>query len=406
MVCGMPLIRARESGEPVLSERALQRRLKRQVMKQTQQFFAVTAVGFEAELQSEVEGLPDVVVLGQEPGGITFEGSLDTMYHANLWLRSAHRVLWRIDTFLAQSYPMLFDHAKHIAWELFLGFNSSYCLRVSAKASRLRHQKNIAATLQAAITAALKPLGLAPANREEAALEIHLRLFQDRCTLSINTSGDHLHKRGYRPLAVRAPIRETLAASIVQRLGVEAPVVIDPMCGTGTLLIEAALLARNRAPGLLRAFAFEALPVFQESKWQRYKQEASGAEREVKTEFIGLDIDPEAIRLAKLGAAVAGVSDIMRFELADARTWYYRGTRAGKLLTNVPYGARLKVEGRLKQLLEDFARHLGTAYPGWQIAVVTKQNDWLQSRLEGVSAQAFNNGGLSVWLITGKIRAA
>ena len=195
------------------------------------------------------------------------------MYHTNLNLRSAHRVLLRIDDFLAQSYPMLFNKTSKIPWELYLP--KQFSIQVSSKTSRLHQHKNIAKTLNDAIQAHLNPLGLKPVLKDDAALEIHVRFFQDRCTLSINTSGEHLHKRGYRQLTTEAPIRETLAASLLQTLDLSSFVfVVDPMCGSGTFPIEAALLSTNIAPGLQRTFAFEYLPGFQQSKWERFKREA------------------------------------------------------------------------------------------------------------------------------------
>ena len=130
-----------------LSERALERRLKRHFRKTTQRFFAPCAPGFEDILEGEIKLLPEVVVEGTQWGGVAFQGPPDTIYHANLWLRSAHRVLLRLDEFLAPSYPVLFDRASRINWELHLGFRASYSVHVSAKTSRLRHHKNIAKAL-------------------------------------------------------------------------------------------------------------------------------------------------------------------------------------------------------------------------------------------------------------------
>ncbi|HEV2123167.1 MAG TPA: THUMP domain-containing protein, partial [Chloroflexota bacterium] len=182
----------------VLSERALERRLKRHLMKEAHSFFTPCAPGFEDVLKREVEALPQVTLHDGERGGVSFSGPLDTVYHANLQLRTAHRVLLRIDDFLAQSYPALFDRVSRVPWELYLGFNKQYSLRVSAKTSRLRHHKNIAKTVHDGICKAVEPLGLSPTLQDEATLEIQVRLFQDRCSLSLDTSGEHLHKRGYR----------------------------------------------------------------------------------------------------------------------------------------------------------------------------------------------------------------
>ena len=140
-----------------LSQRALERRLKRYFLKAEQRFLAVCAPGFEAYLEEEVRALPEVKEVAGIHGGVQFSGPLDTMYHANLQLRTAHRILLRIDDFLAQSYPVLFDRAKRVPWELYVGFTDTLSINVSAKRSRLRHHKNIAATLFDALLTSLEP---------------------------------------------------------------------------------------------------------------------------------------------------------------------------------------------------------------------------------------------------------
>ena len=156
-----------------LSDRALQRRLKRYLLKETQTFFAACAPPFGRVLETEVRTLPDVTVTATFPGGVEFAGPLDTMYHANLRLRTAHRVLLRVDEFLAQSYPMLFNKARTVPWELYSGFADAFSIRVSARASRLRHHKNVVETLHSAVLERLEPLGLSPRLDGEAPLELH-----------------------------------------------------------------------------------------------------------------------------------------------------------------------------------------------------------------------------------------
>ena len=161
-----------------LSHRALERRLKRHLLKTERRFLAVCAPGFEPYLEEEVGALPDIKEVETVRGGVEFSGPLGAVYHANLRLRTAHRVLLRIDDFLAQSYPVLFNRTSRISWELYLGFEEALSLNVSAKRSRLRHHKNIATTLHDAISTSLEPLGLQPKLEDEAKLELYARLFQ------------------------------------------------------------------------------------------------------------------------------------------------------------------------------------------------------------------------------------
>ncbi len=389
-----------------LTPRALERRLKRQLLKGEQGFFAACAPGFEDVLAAEIAALPDVRVEAEAPGGVSFGGPLDTVYHANLRLRSAHRVLLRIDDFLAQNAPTLFDRVSRLPWELYLGFSPSYSLQVSAKRSRLNHQRAVAETVGAGIEAALEPLGLKPEQREDAPLSFHVRFFRDRCTLSLNTSGQHLHKRGYRSLVSEAPIRETLAASILERcLWRRYDTILDPMCGSGTFLVEAALLAAGIAPGLHRNFAFEQAPFFQPSKWERFKREAEARRRPLEVRLIGNELDGGALELAKTSALRAGVGDLILWRQADARSLEPPEAAGGLLVGNLPYGQRLGTPQSVEKLLAAFARRLEERFGGWDFAFVTRDADWLSGTgLEAGSSFPFYNGGLKVELVQGRVR--
>ncbi len=391
---------------PDLTERALERRVKRYLRKVPQHFFAPCAPGFEDVLEREVSGLPEVNVQGRERGGVSFSGPLDTLYHANLQLRSAHRVLLRVDEFLAQSYPALFDRVSRVPWELYLGFNSAYSLRVSAKTSRLRHHTNIAKTVADGVRKAAEPLGLTPAPQDDAPLTVHVRLFQDRCSLSLDTSGDHLHKRGYRTHITAAPLRETLAASVLLAAGSQGySRVVDPFCGAGTLLLEAALLAKNVPPGWQRHFAFEHLPSFQPSKWERFKREAAAQAKPTATVFVGNDLEPAAVQAAQANASRAGLDGAIDFQTGDALELRLPHRQGDSLLvSNLPYGARLGSEREVTALLSALAEHLKTHYAGWAFAFVTHDSAWLiEGGLELRGTKVFKNGGLTVNLVQGRV---
>jgi putative N6-adenine-specific DNA methylase len=385
--------------EETLTTRGLERRLKRHLLKETQEYFAVCAVGFEGGLEQELLPLsPLLTIISKEPGGVTFTAPLETLYHTNLHSRTAHRILLRIDDFLAQSYPMLFNKVSKLPWELYLGFNKTYSIQVSAKESRLHQHKTIAKTIHDGITDYLKPLGLSPRLTDDAPLEIHARFFQDRCTLSVNTSGEHLHKRGYRQLVSEAPIRETLAASILQSVNVQNfETIVDPMCGSGTFLIEAAMILENTPLGLQRSFAFEQLPFFQASKWERFKREALAKQTETSVKLLGFDIDPKNIEIARANAVKAGVADLIIFEVADAKILQVSATGKLLMICNVPYGERLE-----STVLTPFAKNLQKNFKGWHFAFVTKEMKWLES-FNLQTTKRFQNGGLNVNLVTGDI---
>ncbi len=350
--------------------------------------------------------MPDVKEVETVRGGALFSGPLETMYHANLHLRTAHRVLLRIDDFLAQTYPVLFDRAGRISWELYLGFAEALSINVSAKRSRLRHHKNIAATLYDAITTSLEPLGLQPALADGARPQLYARLFRDRCTLSVNTSGEHLHRRGYRTHVGEAPLRETLAASLLKASKAETyDLILDPMCGTGTFLVEAALMKRNLAPGLRRRFAFEHFPSFQGGKWERFKSEAlNAALPKSSARLIGCDLDQRALVAARANAERAGVLGDIDFFGADARTLDYNALKGAHgralLVTNPPYGRRLGSEQEVEQLYRALSERLRQA-GGWHVAFVTPAPEWIELPL--TSTLKFRNGGLLVSLLQGRV---
>lgn len=420
----------------VLSERALERRLKRHVRGQLQTFFAVCAPGFESVLENEVRALAaiseaDITVGETARGGVHFTGHLDSMYYAHLHLYSATRLLWRVDTFLAQSLPMLFDKARKVPWEHYLALADAYTIRVSAKTSRLTHQRAVAGSLSQAISRALNPHGLAPQyvdkidpERAEATLELHVRLFQDTCTLSINTSGDHLYKRGYRSLPHPAPLRETLASSLLQDLQVTTyDTLLDPMCGSGTLPIEAALLCSHLPPGYLspndlssndlslnnnasvpRHYAFEQLPTFQASKWQRLRQEAVAASAPCALRIVAGDHHADAVAMTEKHARAAGVGEMIEVVKRDARAWLQKDMMQleGRTLIfgNAPYGKRLQ-EADEVTTLQSLQQHLQSVRAAGRdvtLAVITSPQT-AQKLIGFTTHKRFRNGGLTVVLL-------
>ena len=377
-------------------------------MKETHTFFVPCAPGFEGVLETEVSRLENVTLEGKERGGVTFTGPLDTAYHANLNIRTGHRVLRRLDEFLAQSYPALFDRVTRLPWELYLGFNRMYSLKISAKTSRLRHHKKIAETVASGVAEVLKPLGLNASLQDNAPVELHLRFYQDRCTLSLNTSGEHLHKRGYRTLTTEAPLRETLAAGLLLMSDSKNyDLILDPLCGSGTFVIEAALLAQNRAPGLYRTFAFEQLPWFQPEKWARFKREAEAKVQDASSSFTGNDIDAGAVKVARANAARARVTNTVTFTNKNALDLAIAREGRALLISNLPYGARLGTEKEAQGLARALTQRLTTHFVGWDFAIVTKDPEALNvPGLEVEKTLTFRNGGLNVTCVWGRVEAS
>jgi putative N6-adenine-specific DNA methylase len=391
-----------------------------------QTFFAVCVPGFEGVLEAEVSALAsaapeaDITLIETARGGVQFTGHLDCLYYAHLHLYSATRVLWRVRSFLAQSLPMLFDKARKVPWEYYLAFADAYTIRVSAKMSRLNHQRSVADSVSQAISRALSPHGLTPQYLEKIdperihkTLEIHVRLFQDTCTLSINSSGDHLYKRGYRSLPHPAPLRETLASSLLQYLDVASyDTFLDPMCGSGTLPIEAALLCRQVPAGYNhdapRPYAFEQLPTFQASKWQRLRREALEASKPCSLQILAGDKHADAVAMTTQHAFDAGIGEALNVVKRDARAWLadpvaLKGAALkGRTLIfcNAPYGKRLQdaEDATTLQALQQQVHAARTAEHDISLAVITSPR--IAQKLEGfTSLKRFRNGGLTVVLL-------
>jgi len=386
-----------------LTPRALERRLKRYVLKETHDFLAVGAPGFETVLLDEVQELPNVTDAKTVRGGVEFRGPLETIYYANLQLSTAHRVLWRIADFLAQSYPMLFNKAEKVSWERFLGFAETVRFSVSARGSRLHHQPKVAETLLSAAQSAVAPLGLRPQASADAALNVHVRLFRDRCTLSLDTSGEHLHRRGYRTHVGDAPLRETLAAALLKTVDYEKfDLIVDPMCGSGTFLLEAALGLRGVPPGGARGFAFEQFPVFQPSLWNRLRLEAETGTHAAAAALLGFDKNANVLQAAQANAERAGVADAIRFNVVDALTLPYRTLRAeyqnALLICNPPYGKRLDA-ANVQKLYAELSSGL-KASPGWTFVLLTPDPAWVT--LPHLKRLQIQNGGIKVFLVMGR----
>ncbi|HEX7002204.1 MAG TPA: hypothetical protein VF164_10985, partial [Trueperaceae bacterium] len=231
-----------------LTPRALERRVKRWLLSAPFPCFVQVAPGLEPLLVEELAALGLFPADGSgsvrpERGGVSLPLDVDGIMTANLALRTASRVLLRLGSFPASSAEMLHDQARRLPWEVHIGFAPAYALRMSSRRSRLQAGAELAGAVTGAVARRMSALGLRPQPDPDAPLELHVRLDHDRCTLSLNTSGEHLHRRGIRTHVGAAPARETLAAAVA-RLGLAgAPtpdVVVDPFCGSGALLIEAA----------------------------------------------------------------------------------------------------------------------------------------------------------------------
>jgi putative N6-adenine-specific DNA methylase len=306
-------------------------------------YFATTSKGLEGVLAEEIAALGGKRA-AVTAGGVSFSGDRDLCYRANLWLRTANRVLLQLSTFPAQTPGALYEGVKAVPWPDLFSVRRKIAVDATVRDSRLTHSHYAGQKAKDAVVDRFREtLGARP-DVDAAApdVRIHLRIVQDACTLSLDTSGESLNRRGYRSDPAEASIRETLAAGIVLLSGWDGRVPLaDPACGAGTLLIEAALVATRTAPGLLRSsFGFRNLSDYRPSLWASLVDEARESIRRNGVGRIeGSDVSAGAIRGAARNARKAGIPDLASFRVRDVRE-FTPGDPPGIILCNPPYGVR------------------------------------------------------------------
>jgi putative N6-adenine-specific DNA methylase len=379
-------------------------------------YFAVTAPGLKPFTQQEAVKLgllpapatSAAPATQTEPGGVTFKGDLEALYRANLHLRTPSRVLARLGNFFyAKRYSDLLEKTSRLPWERFLHPGQPVTLRVSYQKSRLNHTQTITETVSAAIAARLgQPSQLIQADEETSNITAQLiivRLVNDQCTISIDSSGTLLYKRGYRQAIAKAPLRETLAAAILIASGwdMQSPL-LDPFCGSGTIPIEAAMMALSIPPGTNRRFAFMDWPGFDEKLWQQVTSAVKRSETEMPS-IAASDRDAGAIRIAQANAERAGVADYIQFE-NHAVSNIHPPRKTGWVVTNPPYGERISAGKDLRNLYAQFGNVLRQHCLGWQVAVLSSDQMLLgQMGLKLDTSLSLNNGGINVKLARGVV---
>jgi len=368
--------------------------------------FAVSAPGLEPFLVHELHQLN--IVGHITLGGVEFPGSPRDLYRANLHLRTASRVLVRLGDFYAAAFSELRKKAGRLPWENFLVPGQPVAIRATCHKSKLYHSDAVAERVVGAISDRLGRESLLHKGDEEAesnpAQLIIVRLVRDKCVISLDSSGALLHQRGYRLATAKAPLRETLAAGMLLASGWEAAApLLDPFCGSGTIAIEAALLAKNLAPGRERRFAFMQWPNFDAALWQTL---ITKAERQTKTSLppiLASDRDAGAIKAAQANAARAGVGEAIEFS-CRAISAIEPPPDLGWVVTNPPYGVRVSQGRDLRNLYASFGKVLRAKCLGWQVAILVSSLQLLRDlNLEHPEALPLVNGGLKVKLARGKV---
>jgi putative N6-adenine-specific DNA methylase len=368
-------------------------------------YFAVTAPGLEPFTAQELCSLDLEPV--PESGGATFKGDLSALYAANLHLRTASRVLARLGNFFyATTFPELQKRTSRLPWERFLAPGQPVSLRVTCHKSKLYHSDAVARTVAAGIAERLgRPSPLQKADEESDDLPqlVVVRLAEDKCTVSVDSSGTLLHKRGYRQAVAKAPLRETLAAAILLASGWdERSPLLDPFCGSGTIPIEAALMALGLPPGLNRSFAFMNWPDFDKKLWLSILGQSSVV-RGPTPLLLASDRDAGAIQRARENAERAGVADKIQFD-CQAVSSIQPPKGPGWVVTNPPYGLRISEGKDLRNLYAQFGNVLRAHCPSWHLAVLSSDPALLgQMKVKLDTSLALVNGGVHVRLARGMV---
>ena len=296
---------------------------------------------------------------------------------ANLNLRTGERVLLRLGRFPAPDFDALYDGTRALPWRDYIPREGAFPVRGRCLDSTLTSEQRCAAVIKAAVGDALgAAYGMERLPETGAEYQIRFFIFKDEMELYLDTSGQALHKRGYRALGVAAPLRETLAAGMVllSRYRGKDPF-RDPFCGSGTIPIEAALIAKNRAPGLNRRYSAQSWAWLPQQVWAQEQTRAKDLEFGGKYDILGSDVDPKAVQLARENAAKAGLSDLVHFDVADARTFAPQDLR-GRVVTNPPYGERLSDLQEAESLYRDFGKAWRKVPDGWSLTLLSSHTEF------------------------------
>jgi len=332
--------------------------------------FLATAPGLEEVLAAEVRtkgfNSPHPV-----PGGVTVRGGWPDVWRANLWLRGTSKVLARIAAFPVPRLADLERNARSIPWRAVLRPDVAVRVEAVCRSSRIYHSGAAAERVATAIAEAMGRPPVLDATTE-APVTVMVRIENDRCTIAVDTSGDLLHKRGFKEAVNKAPLRETLAALFLRACGYEgAETVVDPMCGSGTLVIEAAEIAARLNPGRARRFAFEHLATFDAGAWERMR--ITDGRRNPSIVHYGSDRDAGAVAMSRANADRAGVAAFCDFREASVSELRPPDTAPGLVLTNPPYGARLGDKTSLMPLYRALGQTLLTHFAGWRVGLLTTE---------------------------------
>ena len=391
-------------------EKNLQKRIKRHVSGRVRDYFAVTAPGMENLCLRELLSLPlSVKEAVAEKGGVSFKGRLHDCCLANLYLRTAGRILLRVCDFTATNFRQLGKRFGDIPWELFLYGGTNPVISVTSHHSRLYHKNAVAECLQAVLQKRLQRDGIPNNDSFQAAAgqQILIRIIEDRVFVSLDSSGDNLYKRGLKTHGGRAPVRETMAAAALMLAGYRTDQCLaDPMCGSGTFALEGAMMINNIPPGWLREFSFFSWPAFRPRRWAYIKNQAQLRFRQPETPLVFCaDLDPDACRLLSDCVRRHHLDNTIRVVRRDffAPGRLQTASGPGLITLNPPYGRRIGSGRSGREMFDAVCAKLKQDYRGWKLALLVPGSDMAARLPLKLHCRQIRHGGLDAVLMTGTI---
>ena len=346
-------------------------------MMVTYELIAPCHFGLESVLKKEIYDLGYEIV-SVEDGKVTFEGDSEAVVRANINLRTTERILIKVGQFKAETFTELFDKTKELPWEEFIPVDGKFWVtKANSINSKLFSGSDIQSIVKKAIVERLKGCYNVSWFKEDgASYPLRVTIHKDVVTIGLDTTGDSLHKRGYRPMAGKAPISECLAAALIKLTPWNKDrILVDPFCGSGTFPIEAAMMAANIAPGLNRSFTAESWEnIIPKKEWYDAVTEANdNIERNIVTDIQGYDLDSHVIEIARSNAVNAGVDKMIHFQQRGVDRLSH-AKKYGFIITNPPYGERLEDKESLPGIYETFGKRFAEL-DSWSAYMITSYED-------------------------------
>ena len=372
------------------------------------QFFATCPRGLEALLADELLAQRALKIVVTD-GGVSFEGSLDTMYRVNLHSRIATRIMSRVGQGSYATEEDIYKATFKLHWPSWFKVNQTIRVKVTGVKCPLKSLDFVTLRIKDAVCDRFREEGaLRPSvSVRDPDVRIHAYLTQDQYQLYLDTSGAPLYQRGFRDVSVIAPLRENLAAGIIMLSGwIPGTPFLDPMCGSGTFLIEAAMMAVNQPPGMKRTFGFQKLTSFDEGLWKKIETEAMNKMKPIEfLDIYGSDMDLRAVRVARHNLKVAGLEEVAKVMQSDF-VKLEPPTSEGTLVTNPPYGQRIGEDEDLKEVYPVWAKHMKESFGGWNTYFLTADLEMPKDmRLKPSKKTPLYNGALECRLFEIKMVA-